>query len=159
MNWCTRRRSSRRSLTSLTRRLQKCPATKLPREDHFSRLPLRLQPPSTFTSLHVFREDTCSHLPGKMSCATSRRSSRPSARSSTRPSPRCPATKTTTTTTTTTNVLPVRVYLSTPSHLYYASLEKVFYFPTSFNTITLFHTMNSCLTLPSKHYFVQSRLP
>jgi len=93
MNWCTRRRSSRRSLTSLTRRLQKCPATKLPREDHFSRLPLRLQPPSTFTSLHVFREDTCSHLPGKMSCATSRRSSRPSARSSTRPSPRCPATK------------------------------------------------------------------
>ena len=65
MNWCTRRRSSRRSLTSLTRRLQKCPATKLPREDHFSRLPLRLQPPSTFTSLHVFREDTCSHLPGK----------------------------------------------------------------------------------------------
>ena len=65
MNWCTRRRSSRRSLTSLTRRLQKCPATKLPREDHFSRLPLQLQPPSTFTSLHVFREDTCSHLPGK----------------------------------------------------------------------------------------------
>ena len=36
---------------------------------------------------------TSDSLPPQMSCATSRRSSRPSVRSSTRPSPRCPATK------------------------------------------------------------------
>lgn len=42
MSWCTRRRSSRRSLTSLTRRLQKCPATKLA---SLARPP-RLSPPA-----------------------------------------------------------------------------------------------------------------
>ena len=65
MNWYTRRRSSRPSLTSLTRRLQKCLATKLTWDTHetFSGLLrlLQLRKPSTF-SLHVFREDTCSNL-------------------------------------------------------------------------------------------------
>ena len=84
-------------------------------------------------------------LPPQMSCATSRRSSRPSARSSTRPSPRCPATKDQPTT----NVLlPVRVSLS-PSHLYASSSEeerKSLLFHTSFNTVTIFHCMTSMVT-------------
>ena len=48
MSWCTRRRSSKPSLTSLTRRLQKCQATKLARNTARPSPALDL-PPLNFT--------------------------------------------------------------------------------------------------------------
>ena len=128
---------------------------------------------------------TSDSLPPQMSCATSRRSSRPSVRSSTRPSPRCPATKPT-------KLLPVCVSLYLrPTSMHHHHLrkrrEKSLLFHTSFNnTITLCHLMTSMVastlrwvgcaelsiffTQPRSNlstlshtipqiYFVQSRLP
>ena len=79
MSWCTRRRSSKPSLTSLTRRLQKCQATKLARNTARPSPALDL-PPLNFTfSLH-FRDRP--PFPGKA------RKSAPFVR------PTCPATGT-----------------------------------------------------------------
>ena len=55
MSWCTRRRSSKPSLTSLTRRLQKCQATKLARNTARPSPALDLPPPNFTFSLH-FRD-------------------------------------------------------------------------------------------------------